>query len=135
MANNIIVPIPTELKDIKAELIFGLTKRQVVGFGLTILVVVPSFLLLKKIDLNVAMYGAFFIGTPLIFMTMFSRQKMFAEKWFKNWLEYKVLFKEKRLYEITKNNKEVAIARGFIKDVSTKKSIPENTTSNLSKKK
>lgn len=117
MANNIIVPIPTELKDIKSELVFGLTKRQLVGFTMTILSVVPSFIILKKINLNVAMYGAFFIGLPFIFMTMYSKEKMYVEKWLKNWLECNVLFKEKRLYNVNKKNKEVAIARGFIEDV------------------
>lgn len=123
MANNIIVPIPTELKNIKSELIFGLTKRQVIGFGLAIAVVVPSFLLLKNINVSVAMYGAFIIGTPIIFMTIFTKEKLTAEKWLKNILEYKVLFKEKRLYRVTPKNKEVAIARGFIKDDRKKKSI------------
>lgn len=135
MANNIIVPIPTELKSIKSELIFGLTQRQVVGFGLTILAVVPSFLLLKNINLSLAMYGSFFIGIPFIFITMFTREKLHAEKWFKNWLEYKVLFKEKRLYQVTKNNKEIAMARGFIKNESEKKTISTRATSNSSKEK
>lgn len=123
MANNIIVPIPTELKNIKSELIFGLTKRQVIGFGSAIAVVVPSFLLMKNINLSFAMYGAFIIGTPIIFMTMFTKDKLTAEKWLKNLLEYKVLFKEKRLYKVTPKNKEVAIARGFIKDDRKKKPI------------
>lgn len=131
MANNIIVPIPTELKDIKSELIFGLTKRQLIGFGGTALIVIPSFLLLKRIDLNVAMYGGFFIATPLIFMTMFSKDKMYAEKWLKNWIEQNILFKEKRLYRITPRNREVAIARGFIKDDRKEKPISEIKTSSL----
>lgn len=126
MANNIIVPVPTELKDIKSELIFGLTQRQLIGFGITTLITIPSFLALKKIDVNIAMYGAFFIATPFIFMTMFSKDKMYAEKWFKNWLEQNVLFKEKRLYKITNKNKEVAIERGFIKDDRKKKHISKN---------
>ncbi|MGO3169353.1 PrgI family protein [Senegalia sp. (in: firmicutes)] len=114
MANNIIVPVPTELKKIKSELIAGLTKRQVVGFGITVAIVVPSFILLKNINLSLAMYGAFAIGVPFIFTTIFTKDKLTAEKHLKNILEHKVLFKEKRLYEVTKENKEIAIARGFI---------------------
>lgn len=135
MANNIIVPVPTELKDIKSELIFGLTKRQVVGFGIAIAVVVPSFLLLKNINLSFAMYGAFLIGTPIIFMTIFTKEKLTAEKWLKIVLEYKILFKEKRLYKVTPKNKEVAIARGFIKDDTKKESISKVSTNSRTKKK
>lgn len=116
MANNIIVPIPTELKNIKTELIFGLTKRQVIGFGITGAVVIPSFLLLKNLNLSLAMYGAFFVGVPFIFMTIFTKEKLHAEKWLKIFLEHKILFKQKRLYQITGKNREVAIARGFIKE-------------------
>lgn len=123
MANNIIVPVPTELKDIKSELIFGLTKRQLIGFGATGLVVIPSFLLFKNVDLNLAMYLSFFIGTPILFMTMYKKDKMYAETWFKLWLESNVLYKEKRAYKLTKKNREVAIARGLIKDVTKTKPV------------
>lgn len=127
MANNIVVSIPTELKDIKSELIFGLTKRQVVGFGITGALVIPTFLLLKNFNLSLAMYGSFLLGVPIIFMTIFTKEKLYAEKWLKNILEKKVLFKEKRLYKVTAKNREVAIARGFIKDDDrTKKPTSKN---------
>lgn len=116
MANNIVAPVPTELKDIKSELIFGLTKRQVVGFCVTGALVIPAFLLLKNFNLSLAMYGSFLLGVPIIFMTIFTKEKLYAEKWLKNILEKRVLFKEKRLYKVTAKNREVAIARGFIKD-------------------
>lgn len=127
MANNIVVPIPTELKDIKSELVFGLTKRQVVGFSVTGALVIPAFLLLKNFNLSLAMYGSFLLGVPIIFMTIFTKEKLYAEKWLKNILEKRVLFKEKRLYKVTAKNREVAIARGFIKDDDrTKKPTSKN---------
>lgn len=135
MANNIIVPIPTELKSIKSELIFGLTKRQVVGFGIAVGIVVPSFLLLKKINISVAMYGSFIIGVPIIFMTMFKKDKLTAENWLKNIIEYNFIFEEKSLYRVTPKNREVAVARGFINDDKKKKPISSVQRSNQSKKK
>lgn len=127
MANNIVAPVPTELKDIKSELIFGLTKRQVVGFCVTGVLVIPAFLLLKNFNLSLAMYGSFLLGVPIIFMTIFTKEKLYAEKWLKNILEKRVLFKEKRLYKVTAKNREVAIARGFIKDDDrTKKPTSKN---------
>lgn len=127
MANNIVAPVPTELKDIKSELIFGLTKRQVVGFCVTGALVIPAFLLLKNFNLSLAMYGSFLLGVPIIFMTIFTKEKLYAEKWLKNILEKRVLFKEKRLYKVTAKNREVAIARGFIKDDDrTKKPTSKN---------
>ena len=115
MANNIIVAIPTELKEIKSKLFMGLTKRQLIGFGLTGIVVIPSFLLLKGIDINLAMYGAFFLGAPIIFATIYTKDKLHIEKWFKNWLETNILFKEKGRSRLTKENREIAIQRGLIK--------------------
>lgn len=135
MANNIIVPVPTELKDIKSELMFGLTKRQLIGFGLTIVTVVPTFIFIKKISLTASMYISFFVGMPFIFFTMYIRDKLHIEKWFKNWLEANILFKEKRLFKVTEINKEVAIARGFIENGSKEKPISKNTASNRSQEK
>lgn len=120
-SNNIIVPIPTEIKDIKSELVFGLTKRQVTGFGIAGLVSIPTFILLKNISLDVGMYGLFIIAIPFIFTTVFTKDKLYAEKWVKNILEQKIIFKDKRLYEINPKNREVAIARGIIKDDRKKK--------------
>lgn len=129
MANNIITQIPTELKDIKSKLMLGLTRRQLIGFGLTGIVVVPSFLFLKRFDLNVAMYGAFFVGAPIIFATLYTKDKLNVEKSFKNWLETNVLFKEKRRYQLTEENMEIAIERGLIKDDRKKKLSSKSTTS------
>ena len=130
MANNIIVPIPTELKEIKSKLFMGLTKRQLIGFGLTGIVVIPSFLLLKGIDINLAMYGAFFLGAPIIFATIYTKDKLHIEKWFKNWLETNILFKEKRRYRLTKENREIAIQRGLIKEKRKKELISKDSASN-----
>lgn len=130
MANNIIVPVPTELKDIQTKLFFGLTKRQLIGFGLTIATVIPTFIILKNFSLTASMYISFFVGIPFIFSTIYVRDKLYIEIWFKNWLEAKVLFKEKRLYKVTQINREVAIARGFIKDGSKKKPISKNEANN-----
>lgn len=129
MANNIIVPIPTELKDIKSELIFGLTKRQIIGFGITGAIAVPLFLILKNISLDLAMYSSFFITVPIIFLTIYKTEKLPSEKWLKSILEHKVLFSEKRQFRITEKNLEVAKARGFIKDDEKEKSISTVTTS------
>lgn len=128
MANNIIVPIPTELKDIKSELIFGLTKRQLVGFGITGAIAIPFFLLTKDINLELAMYGSFLIGVPVIFLTIYKKEKLPSEKWLKSLLEHKVLFGEKRLYRVNSKNRQVAIARGFIKDDEEKITIPTAST-------
>lgn len=128
MANNIIVPIPTNLKEIKSELIFGLTKRQVIGFGITGAISIPFFLLTKDINLELAMYGSFIIGVPVIFLTMYTREKLPSEKWLKSILEHKAIFGEKRQYKVTPKNKKVAIQRGFIKNDEEKNAVPKVTT-------
>lgn len=116
MANNIIVSVPAELKDIKSELIFGLTKRQLIGFGITAIVAIPFFILTKDISLEFAMYGSFILGAPILFFSLYKKEKLPSEKWVKSLIEHKVLFNRKRLYKVTAKNREVAIRRGFIKN-------------------
>lgn len=114
--NNIIVPIPADLKAIETALVFGLTKRQLIGFALTGLFSLPIFYLLKNISLDFAGLALVISAMPFMFITFYQDEKLYADKHIKNLLEEKVIYKEMRLYEINKNNREVAIARGFIEE-------------------
>ena len=49
MNNNFVVSIPKELKTIKSKLFFGLTKRQLIGFGIAIRTWTSSVFYAKKI--------------------------------------------------------------------------------------
>lgn len=111
MNNNYIISIPKNLKDIQSKLFFGLTKRQLIGFGLGITVGLIIFLLLKNISLDLAMYGLFFTVAPFIFFTIYKKDGMHIEKWVKLLIEQNYLNPQKRAYKVTALNKELAKER------------------------
>ena len=57
---NFVVSVPKELKKIKSKLFFGLTKRQLIGFGSAIAVGLITFFFFREIsNLDIAMYALF----------------------------------------------------------------------------
>ena len=121
MNNNFVVSIPKELKNIKSKLFFGLTKRQLIGFGIALALGLPVFFMLKKFNLDVAMYGLFFTALPIIFGTIFTKDGMPAEVWLKIFIEYKYLNPQKRYYKVSKMNKGLAAERNMIDDKKVRK--------------
>lgn len=111
MDNNFVVTIPRELKNIKSKLVFGLTKRQLIGFGTGLVLGVLVFLMLKGISLDFAMFGMFFVAAPIFFMTIYNKDGLTAEKWLRLWLEYNYLFPTKRYFKVSKSNLDVANIR------------------------
>lgn len=125
MNNNFVVPIPKELKTIKSKLFFGLTKRQLIGFGIALCLGLPVFFMLKSFSLDLAMYGLFLTAVPIIFGTIFIKDGMPAEAWIKVFIEYKYLNAQKRYFRVSKRNKELAEERNLIdvKKIRKTKSI------------
>lgn len=112
--NNFSVDIPKELKFIKSKLLFGLTKRQLIGFTMAIVISFPIFWLVKDYSLDLAMYATCFAAFPFLFGTLYKKHNMVAETWIRLYLENKLLFHYKRRYKMTKKNKAIANKRGFI---------------------
>lgn len=150
MNNNYVLPIPKDLKKIQSKLFFGLTKRQLIGFGLAIFLGIIIFLALKPISIDVAMYSMFFAVAPIFFATIFQKDGMYAEQWIKLIIEYKYLNPSKRYYKVSKNNLSLAKERDVIrrgknrrkkqqnrqvKQVKTSKSISSSATTNRQQKK
>ncbi len=121
MNNNFVVSIPKELKNIKSKLFLGLTKRQLIGFGIALGIGLPVFLLLKKFSLDIAMYGLFFVALPIIFCTIFTKDGMPAETWIKLILEYKYLHPQKRYFKVSKRNRGLAEERKMLNGKKTRK--------------
>ncbi|PFC08138.1 PrgI family protein [Bacillus cereus] len=116
MNNNFVVSIPKELKTIKSKLVFGLTKRQLIGFSIALAIGLPVFFLLKSFSLDVALYGLFFTACPAIFATIFTKDGMPAETWIKLYLEYKYLNPQKRYFKVSKRNVKVAAERNMMNE-------------------
>ena len=112
--NNFVVSVPKELKKIKSKLFFGLTKRQLIGFGSAIAVgLITFFFFLEISNLDIAMYALFLAVAPIFFITIYSKDGMPAEKWIKLILEYKYLNPLKRTFKINSRNKDIAMERGI----------------------
>ncbi len=111
--NNFSVDIPKELKFIKSKLLFGLTKRQLIGFTMAIVISFPMFWLIKDYSLDLAMYATCFAAFPFLFGTLYKKHNMVAETWLRLYLENKLLFHHKRRYKMTKKNRDIASKRGF----------------------
>ena len=127
MNNNFIVEIPQELKNIKSKLLFGLTKRQLIGFICAAIVTFPIFLMLRNISTELAMYTSFALAAPILFITIYKNNNLVAETWIKLLIEYKLIYKNKRKFKVNKKNKNIAKERGFIKSVQKKKSTPNTS--------
>lgn len=114
MDNNFVVSIPKDLKTVKAKLFFGLTKRQLIGFSIALLSALPVFILLKKINTDMAMFGLFLTALPIIFCTIFTKDNMVSETWIKLFIEYKYLNPQKRYFKVSKKNVKIAAERKMI---------------------
>lgn len=139
MKNNYIISIPMDLKQIQSKLFLGLTKRQLIGFSIGLVVGVLMFLMLKNISLESGMYGLFFTVAPILFATMYKRNNMYIEQWIKIYIEQNYLNPQKRYYKVSKKNLKIAKERGIINErqlqskrkrqVNTKtKSVSNSTT-------
>ena len=132
MNNNYIISIPTDLKKIQSKLFFGLTKRQLIGFGLGLFVGIIVFIIFKNINLDIAMYAMFFSTAPILFATIYQKDNMYIEQWIKLMIEQKYLNPNKRYYKVNKRNIKLAKKRGLIKENKIKRKPKE--TNKLNKK-
>lgn len=129
MNNNFVVSIPKELKTIKSKLFFGLTKRQLIGFGIAIAIALPVFFMLNKYNTDLAMYGLFFTALPIIFGTMFTKDGMPTEVWVKIFLEFKYLNPQTRYFKVSKKNGKLALERNMVDDKKIRKTKPVSSSS------
>ncbi len=101
MAQPHYVQIPKDLNDIKEKFMFGLTKRQVVSFGIAALLAFPVFFLTRNI---LGMSGAIFamgaVGAPAIICGIYKKNGMHFEQVIKQMFEFLKLPK-KRIYSTT----------------------------------
>ena len=68
------VPVPKDLTRVKSKLLFNLTKRQVICFGLGALVGVPVFFLTKKaLGTSMATLLMIALMLPFFMLAMFER--------------------------------------------------------------
>ena len=68
------ISVPRDLTRVKSKLIFHLTKRQLLCFGVGALIGVPVFFLLKRTgNVSFAALGMMVVMSPLFFLGMYER--------------------------------------------------------------
>jgi len=68
------ISVPRDLTKVKSKVMFNLTKRQLICFGVAALIGVPSFFLLKNVTkVNTAVMGMMVIMMPFFFLAMYER--------------------------------------------------------------
>ena len=68
------ISVPRDLTKVKSKVMFNLTKRQLICFGMAILAGVPSFFLLKAaLSVNAAVMGMMAVMMPFFFFAMYEK--------------------------------------------------------------
>ncbi len=78
------VPIPKDLNRVKTKIAFNLTKRQLIGFSIAAIVGFPTYLFARKLLPNdVAIIFMIIITLPIFFITLFEKDGIRFERYFK----------------------------------------------------
>ena len=68
------ISVPRDLTKVKSKVMFNLTKRQLICFGMAVLIGVPSFFLMKTVvKTNTAVMAMMVIMMPFFFWAMYEK--------------------------------------------------------------
>ncbi len=68
------ISVPRDLTKVKSKVMFNLTKRQLICFGIAALIGVPSFFLIKEVTkVNTAVMAMMVIMMPFFFLAMYEK--------------------------------------------------------------
>ena len=106
------ISVPRDLTRVKTKVFFGLTKRQLVCFGVAALIGVPSFFLLKRSgNMSLAALGMIIIMLPLFFLAMYEKDGQPLEVIARHFLQSKFIRPRVRPYQT--NNYYTALMRQY----------------------
>lgn len=76
------VKIPKDLSLIKQKFMFGLTKRQVICFGIGLALGLAAFFLIKSLinDLTISIFVMGVVAAPAIFCGLYNKDGIYAEQ-------------------------------------------------------
>ncbi len=68
------ISVPRDLTKVKSKVMFNLTKRQLICFGIAALIGVPPFFLIKEVTkVNTAVMAMMVIMMPFFFLAMYEK--------------------------------------------------------------
>ena len=101
------IPVPRDLTRVKSKILFNLTKRQLICFGIAALIGVPSFFLIKSAaSTSLAAMSMIIIMIPMFLLAMYERDGQPLEVLAKHFIETKFIrpkvrpFQTDNYYEI-----------------------------------
>ena len=94
------ISVPRDLTKVKSKILFNLTKRQLICFGVAALIGVPSFFLIKNVaTVNVAVMGMMVIMMPIFFFAMYEKNGRPLEVYLGHFIEAIFIRPKKRPYK------------------------------------
>ena len=120
------VPIPKDLNEIKEKFIAGFTKRQVICFGIGLVIGAPVFFLTRNV---IGMSGAIFAmgacAAPAILCGLYKKNGVFLEKQIRYMKEYftrprKRYYKTKNVFECCERHIEYMKIKKKLRDAERK---------------
>ena len=94
------IPVPRDLTRVKSKILFNLTKRQLICFGIAALIGVPSFFFIKSIgNTSLAAMSMIIIMIPMFLLAMYERDGQPLEVIAKHFIETKFIRPKIRPYQ------------------------------------
>jgi len=104
------ISVPRDLTKVKSKVMFNLTKRQLICFGLAALVGVPSFFLLKlAFSISTSVMIMMVIMMPFFFLAMYEKHGQPLEVFLKHFIQANFVRPKTRPYKT--DNYYAALAR------------------------
>ncbi|HPF29614.1 MAG TPA: PrgI family protein [Lachnospiraceae bacterium] len=104
------ISVPRDLTKVKSKVMFNLTKRQLICFGLAALVGVPSFFLLKlAFSISTSVMIMMVIMMPSFFLAMYEKHGQPLEVFLKHFIQANFVRPKTRPYKT--DNYYAALAR------------------------
>ena len=94
------ISVPRDLTKVKSKVMFNLTKRQLICFGLAALVGVPSFFLLKlAFSISTSVMIMMIIMMPFFFLAMYEKHGQPLEVFLKHFIQANFIRPKVRPYQ------------------------------------
>jgi len=94
------ISVPRDLTKVKSKVMFNLTKRQLICFGLAALVGVPSFFLLKlAFSISTSVMIMMVIMMPFFFLAMYEKHGQPLEVFLKHFIQANFVRPKTRPYK------------------------------------
>lgn len=113
------VEVPKDLDKVKTKIVFGLTKRQLIGFGSAAAVGIPVYFLARQIlPDELAMVALFIVAAPMVLLGIYEKDGVPAEEMLKSYLKFRFIQPPIRTYKVTPQN--AFLNKGVRKNVNPK---------------